>query len=142
MCRRFDAHFTIGSSLRGQFQSPAPQSTPRVCLSPTSLPSVSTPEDIHSTFSASELIQLADVIIIIPAFHTISRLSCYLRSNVLSAVTLIIYSFDDYMLHVNFIYFALCIDSYYILKTARISYFLSVVLCDTVINILYYNYNW
>lgn len=95
MCRRFDAHFTNGSSLRGQFQSLAPQSTPPdSCLS-YSYPSVPTPEDIRlNLFSASELIQLADVIIIIPAFHAISRLSCYSVRKVLSAVTLSIYSFS------------------------------------------------
>lgn len=57
MCRRFDAHFTNGSSLRGQFQSPRSAiDTPSAYLFyvySLFLP----PEDIH--FSASELIQLA-----------------------------------------------------------------------------------
>jgi len=108
------------------------------CVSLLHLPSVPTPEDIHSTFSASKLIQLADVIIIIPAFHAISRLSCY-SNQILSAVTLIIYSFNDYMCYMlillscivyTFLTYPEDTDTVRICKVI-VSFY--VILCDMII---------
>lgn len=81
MCRRFDAHFTNGTAVYAtNFRPPSTLSGACRCNVTLSLSlsfSASIPgEGAHSTFPGHELIQLADVIIIIPPFHAISCLSC------------------------------------------------------------------
>lgn len=83
MCRRFDAHFTNGTTVYAANFRPSLHSihTLRVRVvvrHPLSFSfslAASIPGGAHSTFPGPELIQLADVIIIIPPFHAISCLS-------------------------------------------------------------------